>query len=325
MVPTVPGEVLEAVRAARRVLLLAHLYPDGDVLGSQLGLGLSLRAVGRTVTFACHHAVPAPLLFLPGAREVQQWKEGAPGHDLVVTLDCPDAGRVGGLLDGCRQPGARVLNIDHHADNRRYGDVNWVDPRAAATGEMVHDLIEALDLPLTPEVAVNLYTAIVADTGSFRYSNTTPKTFRVAGRLAEAGADPAWAAIQLYETRQLAGLHLLGRLLGQVETNAEGTIAWLVVDRAHGAFSDLIEAEDLVTYPRSLGTAKVAVLFRELAGETPMVKVSLRGKGDVNVARIAAALGGGGHPNAAGVVLKGTLAETRGRVLEAVRAAVAAP
>jgi len=317
----VPAEVIELIRSAQRFLLLAHLYPDGDVLGSQLGLGLSLRAAGRRVAFACQHPVSDPFQFLPGAGEVQQWKEGHGGYEVVVTLDCPDPSRVGRLLDGCRQPDTRILNIDHHGDNRRYGDVNWIQQGAAATGEMVFDLIEAAGLPLTTEVAVNLYTAIVADTGSFHYSNTTPKTFRTAARLVEAGVEPARVAIQLYETRHLAGLHLLGRILQQVETNGDGTIAWVVIDRGQTASPDLLEAEDFITYPRSLRTVKVAVLFRELAGE---VKVSLRAKGEVNVARIAARFGGGGHPNAAGVLLKGNLAEAKARVLGAVREAVAA-
>jgi phosphoesterase RecJ-like protein len=317
----VPREVLELLQSGRRALLLAHLYPDGDVLGSQLGLGLALRAVGRSVTFACSHAVPEPYHFLPGAGEVQQWKEGRADFDLVATLDTPDPTRVGGLLEGCRGPTTRVLNIDHHGDNRRYGDVNWIHPAASATGEMVFELIEAAGLPLTPEVAVNLYTAIVTDTGSFRYSNTSPKTHRIAAQLIEAGARPADVAQQLYETRHLAGLHLLGRILEQVETSPDGAVAWVVIDRSQAESPDLLEAEDFVTYPRSLRTAKVAALFRELPGE---VKVSLRAKGEVNVAAIAAHFGGGGHPNAAGLVIKGDVPQAKALVLAAVGEAVAA-
>lgn len=316
----VPPDVTSLIRSGQRFLFLAHLYPDGDVLGSQLGLGLALRAAGRRVAFACAHPVPDPFHSLPGADEVQQWKEGQGGWDVVVTLDCPDERRAGGLLEGCRQPGTRVLNIDHHADNRRYGDVNWVQPGASATGEMVYELLAAAGLPLSREVATNLYTAIVTDTGSFRYSNTSPATFRVAAHLVEAGADPAAVAIQLYETRHLPGLHLLGRILQQIETNPEGTIAWMVIDRSQTESPDLMQAEEFITYPRSLRAAKVAVLFRELPGE---VKVSLRAKGEVNVARIAARFGGGGHPNAAGAVVPGELGRVKTLVLGAVRDALA--
>src|SRR5262249_36640690 len=161
--------------------LFAHVFPDGDVLGSQLGLGLALKASGRRVTFACAHPVPDPFHFLPGAADVHQWKTGRNGFDLVVALDCPDPARLGGLLDGARGPppppgrgapggagrarGAGVHKTPHRGNTRRYGDVNWVDTRAAATGEMVYDLIEEAALPLTADVAVNLYTAIVTDTG----------------------------------------------------------------------------------------------------------------------------------------------------------------
>jgi bifunctional oligoribonuclease and PAP phosphatase NrnA len=317
----VPREVVDAVRHGQRALLFAHVYPDGDVLGSQLGLGLALRATGRTVTFACAHPVPDPFHFLPGAADLQQWKTGRNGFDLVITLDCPDPARLGGLLEGVRGPGTRVVNIDHHGDNRRYGDVNWVDTRAAATGEMVYDLLQAADLPLTREVAVNLYTAIVTDTGSFRYSNTTSRTLRVAAHLVELGADPAHVATAVYETRHLGGLRLLGQVLQGIETDPDGSVAWLVLDRTQAESPDLPEAEEFVNYPRSLRTAKVAVLFRELPDA---VKVSLRAKGEVNVARLAARLGGGGHPNAAGVILPGNLAEAKRVVLGAIREALAA-
>jgi phosphoesterase RecJ-like protein len=316
----VPDEVTARIRSGGSVLLLAHLYPDGDVLGSQLGLGLALRQAGRRVTFACHHAVGDPFQFLPGSGEVQQWNTGKGGHELVVTLDCPNPDRLGGLLEGCRQPGVHVLNIDHHADNRRYGDTNWIQPEAAATGEMVLDLIQTAGLSLTPDVATNLYTAIVTDTGSFRYSNTTARTFRLAAGLVEAGADPAAIALCLYETRHLAGLHLLGRILQQAEVSPDGSVAWMVIDRSQAESPDLLEAEDFITYPRSLRTVKVAVLFRELPDA---IKVSLRAKGEVDVARIAGRLGGGGHPNAAGAILRTDLATARARVLAAVREGVA--
>jgi len=317
----VPREVVDAIGRGRSALLFAHVYPDGDVLGSQLGLGLALRAAGRAATFACAHAVPDPFHFLPGAADLQQWTTGRNGFDLVVTLDCPDPARLGGLLEGTRGPGVRVVNIDHHGDNRRYGDVNWVDTRAAATGEMVYDLLQAAGLPLTPDVAVNLYTAIVTDTGSFRYSNTTARTLRVAAHLLEVGVDPAHVATAVYETRDLGGLRLLGQALQTVETDPDGSIAWLALDRAKAESPDLPEAEEFVNYPRSLRTAKVAVLFRELPDA---VKVSLRAKGEVNVARIAASLGGGGHPNAAGLILPGGLTEAKARVLGAIREALAA-
>ena len=145
-----------------------------------------MEAAGWSVTLAGPHAVPESLAFLPGSERWQVWKQAPRTYDVIVLTDCPNDERTEGLLAAARTPDSAVLNIDHHPDNRRYGTVNWIDPTAAATGEMVYDLIRALDLPVTPAIAINLFTAIHTDTGSFRYSNTTARTFRIAGELTAA-------------------------------------------------------------------------------------------------------------------------------------------
>jgi phosphoesterase RecJ-like protein len=295
-------------------LMLAHVYPDGDVLGSQMGLGLSLIAAGRSVTFAGPHAIPENYLFLPGASLHNEWRGGKTGYDVIVMVDCPDPDRTEGLFEGSRG-GSVVVNIDHHPDNKRYGHVNWIDPAAAATGEMVYDLLAELDLPMTKDVATNLYTAILTDTGSFRYSNVSPKTLMVASQLVTAGADPADVASHLFETRAPGTLSALGRLLQEVKLSPDGMVAWL--ELPNGSVSqEIIEAEDLVTYPRSIRTVKVSLLLREIGGGE--VKASLRAKGEVDVGKIAAVFGGGGHRNAAGCTLKGTLESARETLLRAV-------
>ena len=317
-----PAVLLEALRRPQgSALMLGHVHPDGDVLGTLLGLGLAMEAAGWSVTYAGPDPVPDVLDFIPGRDRWQVWRTAPRRFDTVVLTDCPNDGRTEGLLAAVRGPESRVLNIDHHPDNRRYGTINWIDSSAAATGEMIHDLITALGWPIGPEVALGLYTAVHTDTGSFRYSNTTPKTFRVAARLVEAGVEPALVATIVYETRQLAGLRLLGQILQGVETDADGQIAWLVIDRKLAASPDLPEAEEFVNYPRSVRTAKVAVLFRELPDG---VKVSMRAKGEVDVARIAGLLGGGGHPNAAGLIRRESLADAKAVVLGAIREALAA-
>ena len=299
----------------RSYLCLAHVYPDGDVLGSQLGLGLALMAAGEEVTFAGPHAVPEPYQFLPGASLLQQWKEGKGGYDVVVMVDCPDPDRAERLLNESRGGKTIVVNIDHHPDNKRYGDLNWIDPGAAATGEMVYDLLLALHLPISEAVAMNLYTAILTDTGSFRYSNVTPKTLEVAGRLVAQGAQPAVIASRLYETRSPGTLAVLGRLLQEIKVSDDGLVAWLTIQNG-SVPAEIIEAEDLVTYPRSVRTVKVALLLREVgSGE---VKVSLRAKGEVDVGKIAASFGGGGHANAAGCTIRGGLESARSTLFKAV-------
>ena len=319
---TPPPQLLETLsEPSGSVLCLGHVHPDGDVLGTLFGLGLALGAAGASVTFAGPHPVPETLSFLPGADRWQVWKAAPVTFDIIVMTDCPNPNRSEGLLEGARGLQTRVLNIDHHPDNRRYGTVDWIDPSAAATGEMVFELVSALGLRVTPAVALNLFTAIHTDTGSFRYSNTTPRTFRIAAELAAAGADPALVSDRLYQQRAGDSLVQLGEVLRRVEISDDGQVAWLCVPR--GLVSrEFLDAEDLVGYPRSVRGVKVAVLFSE---EAPgKIKASLRGKGDVPVNAIAHRFGGGGHENAAGCTLSGTLAEASAAVLKVVRESLGA-
>ncbi len=212
-----------------------------------------------------------------------------------------------------------MINIDHHPDNKRYGDINWIDPTASATGEMVYDLLTTLELPITPSIATNLYTAIHTDTGSFRYSNTTSKTFTAVADLVARGADPAYVASCLYEARAPGSLKLLGELLQKVEVSPDGRVAWLCLSPGSVPES-FVEAEDLVTYPRSLAGVKVSLLLREVGDGR--VKVSLRAKGEVNVGKLAARFGGGGHANAAGCTVEGTLDQVRSAILRAASQAI---
>jgi phosphoesterase RecJ-like protein len=235
--------------------------------------------------------------------------------ELAVLTDCPDPGRTEGLIDGVRRAARAIVNIDHHPDNRRYGHVDWVEPSAAATGELVYRLLVALGRPITPTIATNLFTAIHMDTGSFRYSNVTPETFRIAAALVAAGAEPAAITGWLYERRPPEALRQLGTVLSRVQVSDDGRVAWLALPRGLVP-EELVEAEDLVNYPRSIGSAKVAAVLREQDGGR--VKVSLRAKGEVDVNKIAARFGGGGHPNAAGCTLEGTLAAATARLLAAV-------
>jgi len=309
-------------RRTGEILLLGHVHPDADVLGTLLGLGLALERAGWRPTFAGPHPVPDVLSFLPGGSRWQVWRRAPRTFDVLVLTDCPNHGRTEGLLEQARGPSSAVLNIDHHPDNRRYGTVDWIDPSAAATGEMIWELLGRLGLPLTADVALNLYTAIHTDTGSFRYSNTTARTFQIAADLTRAGAEPALVTDWLYQRRPPRALNELGELLRRIEVSPDGAVAWLTVPR--GLVSeDFMAAEDMVTYPRSIAGVKVAVVLRE---EAPgKVKVSLRGKGEIPVNRIAGRFGGGGHENAAGCTLSSSLDDATTTVLAAVREALTAP
>ncbi len=315
-----PEELVDLLsRPKGSVLVLGTVQPDGDLLGSQIGLGLALGNAGTPVTLAGPHPVPDIFRFLPGADLVQQWETAPAPFDLVILADCPDPSRTNGLLEGARGAGTRVVNIDHHPDNKRYGDVNWIEPEASATGEMVYDLLQAAGLKVTPEIATNLFTSLHTDTGSFRYSNTTPRTLRIAADLVAQGARPALVAGALYERRKPDDLRRLGSLLSRVEVSPDGQVAWLALPHG-GAPESFLEAEDLVTYPRSIGSVKVAVLLREVG--PGRVKVSLRAKGEVNVGKLAAAFGGGGHANAAGCTIAGSLSDARDALFRVVAEAL---
>src|SRR5437667_1799516 len=204
--------VLEPFRGrGRRALMLGHVHPDADVLGTLLALDLALVDRGWSVLSGGPHPAPEMLSFLPGIDRYRRLDAITGPLDLVVLTDCPNPGRTEGLIDQARATGATIVNVDHHHDNRRYGDVNWVEPAAAATGEMVYELLVALGAKITPDIATNLFTAVHTDTGSFRYSNVTPDTFRIAGALVVAGAAPASISNALYERRPVDALPHLGR------------------------------------------------------------------------------------------------------------------
>jgi phosphoesterase RecJ-like protein len=295
--------------------MLGHVHPDADVLGTLLALGEMLAARGWTVSAGGPHPAPSVLSFLPGVEGYRTLRSVEGPLDVVVLTDCPNPVRTQGLLEQARATGATIVNIDHHPDNRRYGDVNWIEPRAAATGEMVYRLGIALGAHLTPGIATNLFTAIHTDTGSFRYSNTTAETFEIAAALVAAGAPPALVSDHLYERRRAEALRWLGESLRRIEVSADGRVAWLALPSGVVPES-FVEAEELVNYPRSIDSVRVACFLRQLGDN---VKVSLRGKGDVDVSRIAARFGGGGHPNAAGCTIPGALPEVTRVVLAAVR------
>ena len=315
----VPADVLAPLAKPQgRALMLGHVHPDADVLGTLLALGDALTARGWETIEGGPHPAPGVLSFLPGVERYRTLAAVEGPLDVVVLTDCPNPARTEGLIEAARATGATILNVDHHHDNRRYGDVNWIDPSAAATGEMMYRLITALGAPLSPAIATNLFTAIHTDTGSFRYSNTTTETFRIAAALVAAGADPALVSSRLYEHRPPDSLRWLGEALRRVEVSPDARVAWLALPSGVVPES-FVEAEELVNYPRSLASVEVACLLRQLGDH---VKISLRGKGSVDVSRVAARFGGGGHPNAAGCTVSGQLATVTRDVLTAVQEAL---
>lgn len=313
-------QVVEAIQARSSFVLTAHVNADADAIGSEVALALGLRWLGKRVEILNYDPLPRVLRFLShnGLVRAPRRPLRAPSNrDALIVIDCGDLDRTG-LFTRANAP-PLIVNIDHHVTNRRFGHINWVVAEAAASGELIYALLRSLEVPIGPEMATALYTTLVTETGSFRYSNTTPRTFRLAAELARRGAEPWRVAQALYEQNSPARLRLLSELLRRIERTSDGTVAWLTLTQAllrrTGATPE--DAEEFVNFPRSLEGAEAAVLIRE---ETPRsYKMSLRSKGRVDVAAIAQRFGGGGHRNAAGCRLEGSRTEVTRALIQAIQ------
>lgn len=313
-------KIAEAIRAGQTFLISSHTNPEGDAIGSVLALSLGLKSLGKKAEALIQDPVPEMLMFLPGVEDIVHQVHSSMRFDVAFVLDCGSQDRLGNAVRGVNQAG-KIINIDHHTGNNHFGDFNLVDPAASSTAEIIYDLLQAIPIEFTKPVAENIYTGILTDTGSFRYSNTSPKAFTIAKACLLAGVDPWRQAEKIYETQPLARLRLLQLALATLEVTEDGRISSMTVSRKmmeeSGASAGL--TEDFVNYPRSLKGTEVALLFREISSEE--YRVSLRSRGTVDVAKIAREFRGGGHPSAAGCTLEGNLLEVRARVLTAVRAA----
>ncbi|MEM3830412.1 MAG: bifunctional oligoribonuclease/PAP phosphatase NrnA [Conexivisphaerales archaeon] len=308
---------------AARLLLGMHVQPDGDTLGATLALARALAVTGKEVTVVSPSPVPPLYRFLAGTEAVVSWSQVRPPYDAVVLLDCSDPGRTGAPAP-LEQYGRPVVNVDHHPTNSGYGDVTWIDTQAAAVGELALRLIDELDVPLDLPMAEALYVSLVTDTGGFRYTNTTPSAHRMAARLLEAGVDVGRVSEHLHERLSLASVRLLARALSRLQVDPSLPVAWITLSSQDleeaGATVEDVEAVGTVGFPRALEGIEVAFLLRPEGREE--VKVSLRSKRWVDVAEIAASLGGGGHARAAGATLRMPLAQAEATVRQAVAQAL---
>jgi phosphoesterase RecJ-like protein len=291
----------KVIDAAETVTLLCHINPDGDALGSMLGMHHALRAAGRTSTAS----FPEPFVIAPHYRDLPGLELLTPPADLpaassvVVTFDCGALGRLGGLRP-VAESADELIVVDHHVSNERYGSINVIDPRAAASGVVVRDLMRVLGLPMTREAAFCLYTALVCDTGRFQYETTTPEVFALAGELVEWELPIAQISRTLFEEHSFAYLALLGEALAGMPLVRDQSFVWAAVTqdqlRRHGVTME--EVEGLIDIVRRTAEADVACVVKEDVDGT--VRVSLRSVGATDVQRVAAAHGGGGHRFAAG-------------------------
>ncbi|MGA7635237.1 MAG: bifunctional oligoribonuclease/PAP phosphatase NrnA [Terriglobales bacterium] len=305
--------VLQEIRGRRRFVVTSHARPDGDGIGSALACGQILRVMGKEAEVVMHDGVPRIYQNLPFADRVVQ-ADAVPENDAVVLLECDSVQRT--QLEGLEK--CFLINIDHHASGRNFGNINWIDSEVMATAELVFRLARLACVPVDRDIATCLYTALMTDTGSFMFNGTNEHTFTVARELVLAGADPAQCARHIYFGHSTAKMRLLGAALSNL--HREGSLAWIWVTQEQmtrlGAREE--DCEGLVNYALSIGDVQVAIFFRELPDQR--FRVSLRSKGEVNVSRVAESFGGGGHKCASGCSIDGPLAVAVSRIVERLRA-----
>jgi phosphoesterase RecJ-like protein len=295
--------IVDAIRADKRFVLSSHSRPDGDSIGSQVAMAYALRALGKTARIVNKDRAPAPLLAFPGVPDIEIADRVEGEFDHAIIMECGDLARteVAGL------DRFSVINIDHHPGNSGYGAFNWFDPAAAACGEMVFDLIVALGVPLSKEIATHIYLAILTDTGSFHYSGITPRTFDICGQTLEAGVDPVLVARQVYDSNNMGRLKLFGAVLSRMQIDPTGQIAIVYLDHemareAGGTYED---TDGLINLPLTVKEIQAVIFFKQAEGD--QYRVSMRSKGAIDIGAVAKEFGGGGHKNAAGCTATGAL------------------
>lgn len=313
-------DIAARLKSTQKILLIGHEDPDGDAVGALLGLRHALVRLGKEVVMASPSRPPSKYAFLP-ALSLITVHPPAGAYDLVVSVDCSDPQRLGGIperLFGATPP--PLINIDHHITNVLFGELNWVDPYATSTSEMVVCLVDALGVRLDREMALPLLTGIIADTRGFRTPNTTSDVLRMAGRLLDAGIELAEVMERTLNLHPFGTLCLWGKMLNTARL--DGRIAWAVLtpemrrecgnpDDGDGGF---------VNFLASAEEADVGVLFFDRGNHA--VEISFRAKPGIDISQVAFALGGGGHPQAAGCTVQGNIDEVRERVLNMVRHAL---
>ncbi len=317
--------ILELIKVSKRVLISSHENPDGDAIGSTLALGLALEQMGKEVVLYNKDGVPELLRFLPRSEKIRvSLKEVEGTFDLAFAVDCTGTNRAGEEFEDFLKTGrgGKVVIMDHHQTNNSSADFRLLDPRSSSTGIIIYSVLKRLPVEINADIAENIYTTIIGDTGSFRYSNTNPDTFRAAAELVERGADPAEISQALFESEPLRKLKLIGLILPTLDVSDDKKIASVFVDKQ--MFADTgarkEDTEGIVNIPRSIKGIEVALMFREETGKDGALwKVSFRSKGAVDVARIAEEFGGGGHKRAAGCSVHGTLSEAKSRIIESIR------
>jgi phosphoesterase RecJ-like protein len=308
---TVPADVLDLIHTHQQFVVCSHARPDGDAIGSTMATALALRALGKIVRAVSADQPPVAFAGLPAMGELEIVRDVDANGAVVVILEASSLERTGVSW----QRTGPLLNIDHHLGSTHYGTANWVDESAAACGELVADLVDALGVQWTPAIASHLYVALLTDTGSFRHSHISPRSFELARRCVEAGAEPVALAQQVFDSYSMGRLRLMGALLHTMQTEVDDQIAVLTLTPDVHAHTRSVpdESDGMVNLPFSAASIRIVLLLREDAdGQS---RVSLRSKGTVDIRAVAQQFGGGGHLNASGFTSDLPLATLRAQLL----------
>lgn len=321
--PKAIDRILEVVDQQETFCIVGHVRPDGDCIGSQLGLTMALRNLGKKVWCWNEDSVPQKYEFLDSEKLLQRPKAGMK-FDCVIATDAASFERLG-KVGACISDRKCFINIDHHESNTRYGDLNWVSAREPSTGELIFRLLKVAKWPITKPIADCLFTAVSTDTGSFQYPSTRPGTYHVAAELVGRGANLARICNEVYQSYPVSRARLLRHIYSHFRLTHQNQIAYFWLKKADfarsGAESD--DSEGLIDHIRAIAPVVVACVFEEL--EPELTRISLRSKSQkVNVNAIAAQFGGGGHPAAAGARIAGTPLSVQRKVIAAIKQALKA-
>jgi phosphoesterase RecJ-like protein len=315
-------QVIQHIKDGQHLLIASHAEPDGDAVGCLIALGLALRKFGKKTSLYNASPIPAVYRFLPGVEQIMRQIKAADTYDTAIMLDCGDLVRVGDAADEVGKI-PTIINIDHHVSNTGFGHIQLVDTSACATAEIVYRLIKALEIPVDKAMATSLYTGILTDTGSFRFSNTNQAAFQISKEMTGVGVDPHSVAQRVFGTYSLGRIKLLNMALNSIEISDNGKLSMMTVTRSmlNTTGTNTEDLDGLINYARRIEDVKVAALIHEIkngAGKfTNMNRyhVSLRSDDSVDVAKIASKFGGGGHASAAGFQIESTLVALKTKII----------
>ncbi|MCX7991366.1 MAG: bifunctional oligoribonuclease/PAP phosphatase NrnA [Proteobacteria bacterium] len=310
-------EIKKTIDSCNSFIVASHIDPEGDAIGSSLAIYFALRDLGKKVCVYNESPLPKILNFLPGSDKIVSEIYSPDEYDCIFIVDCGDIDRIGKLSR--RLEKLKIINIDHHSTNTTFGHINIVNRQASATGEVIFNFFNQLGFTITKEIAVNLYTAILVDTGSFRYSSTSSESFEICSKLMKYGVEPWEVSKNIYESYPFERMKLLALVLDTLEVFINGKVAFMYVTKEMfkkaGASEDLTEG--FVNFGRAVEGVEISVLCKEV--EENVYKLSLRSKGLIDVAQLAIKLGGGGHRNAAGCKVRGSFYDVKEKVMNALK------